>query len=104
MDLAGLQRGVATGDRLIRGPLADRLNTSQDTACRGNLLALRHGLAGGRNPTQGDHRSGLEMRRHGGSTEEGSIGMLPWEEGQATFDSLDLAWLWTFPRCNWRMR
>ncbi len=52
--------------------------------------------------TQIYQMAGFEMRRGGASAEEGSVGLLTWENGAGTFEYLDAAWLRGFTRYNWR--
>jgi hypothetical protein len=51
--------------------------------------------------TQVHHLSGLELRGSGGSAEEGSVGILHWQDGKGTFAYVEPAWLRTFTRHNW---
>ena len=53
-------------------------------------------------PTQVYQMAGFEMRRGGACAEEGSVGLLNWEDGARTFEYLDGTWLWGFTRHNWR--
>ncbi len=53
-------------------------------------------------PTQVYHLAGFEMRRGGACAEEGSVGLLTWEDGAGTFEYLDGVWLRGFTRHNWR--
>ncbi len=46
--------------------------------------------------------AGFELRRHGGCAEEGSVGLLTWDDGVGTFEYLDGVWLRGFTRHNWR--
>jgi hypothetical protein len=54
--------------------------------------------------TQVYHLGGCELRGPGGSAEDGSVGVLRWADGRATFDYLPPAWLRTFTRHNWQTR
>jgi hypothetical protein len=46
--------------------------------------------------------AGFEMRRGGACAEEGSVGLLSWEDGAGAFEYLDGNWLRGFTRHNWR--
>jgi hypothetical protein len=52
--------------------------------------------------TQVYHLAGFEMRRGGACAEEGSVGLLTWEDGVGAFEYLDGSWLQAFTRHNWR--
>jgi Calcineurin-like phosphoesterase len=54
--------------------------------------------------TQVHHLSGLELRGPGGSAEDGSVGVLRWQNGRGSFAYLEPAWLRTFTRHNWAHR
>jgi hypothetical protein len=54
--------------------------------------------------TQVCHLSGFELRGKGGTAEEGSVGLLRFAREAMTFEYLDLGWLRTFTRHNWRSR
>ena len=50
------------------------------------------------------HMSGLELRGPGGSAEDGSVGVLRWQDSKGTFSYLEPSWLRTFTRHNWEHR
>lgn len=52
--------------------------------------------------TQVYQMAGFELRRGGACAEEGSVGLLTWEDGAGTFEYLDGTWLRGFTRYNWR--
>jgi hypothetical protein len=52
--------------------------------------------------TQVYQMAGFEMRRGGSCAEEGSVGLLTWENGSGAFEYLDETWLRGFTRHNWR--
>src|SRR5262245_45015033 len=52
--------------------------------------------------TQVFHIGDMEMHGPGGSAEEGSVGLLRWDDGGGRFEYLDPAWLRTFTRHNWK--
>jgi hypothetical protein len=52
--------------------------------------------------TQVYQMAGFEMRRGGTCAEEGSVGLLTWEDGAESFEYLDGSWLRGFTRHNWR--
>jgi hypothetical protein len=52
--------------------------------------------------TQVYQMAGFEMRRGGACAEEGSVGLLTWEDGAGTFEYLEGSWLRSFTRHNWR--
>lgn len=54
--------------------------------------------------TQVYHIGDMELHGPGHSAEDGSIGLLRWENGAGTFEYLDPAWLRTFTRHNWKYR
>jgi hypothetical protein len=43
------------------------------------------------------------MRRGGSCAEEGSVGLLTWDDGGGTFEYLEDSWLRGFTRHNWRL-
>ncbi len=55
-------------------------------------------------PTRVHHLPGLELNGRGGSAEDGSVGVLRWQDGGGRFDYLQPSWLRTFTRHNWRER
>jgi hypothetical protein len=52
--------------------------------------------------TQVYQMAGFEMRRGGACAEEGSVGLLTWEDGAGSFEYLDGTWPQSFTRHNWR--
>jgi hypothetical protein len=54
--------------------------------------------------TQVYHLAGFELRGAGGCAEDGSVGLLRWENGRGEFAYLPDDWLHTFTRHNWRQR
>lgn len=52
--------------------------------------------------TQVYQMAGFEMRRGGACAEDGSVGLLTWENGAGAFEYLDGTWLRGFTRHNWR--
>ncbi|MHC5541804.1 hypothetical protein ACYOEI_26600, partial [Singulisphaera rosea] len=51
--------------------------------------------------TQVYQLAGFELRRGGSCAEEGSVGLLSWENGSGTFHYLENSWLRGFTRHNW---
>jgi hypothetical protein len=55
-------------------------------------------------PTRVYHLGGLELKRHGGVAEPGSVGALTWDGRRGEFRYVDERWLRGFTRHNWRHR
>ena len=68
------------------------------------LFAALHATGFASQPTSTHRGDGLELRGKGGTTEEGSAGLLTWGAGAGTFRYLEPGWLRTITRHNWRYR
>ncbi len=94
----------------------DAVLAGSGSECLGSLIALsrpsfaffghygsRYGrVVGTTGETQVYQVAGFEMRRGGAGAEEGSVGLLTWEDVTGTFEYLDGSWLRSFTRHNWR--
>jgi hypothetical protein len=54
--------------------------------------------------TQVYHMAGMELHGPGGSADPGSVGVLSWDGTAGQFEYVDLEWLKTFTRHNWKWR